>query len=291
MATQNSAKTVTRAVMSVLSQDFWNLELLIFDAASTDSTPEILKNLAQRDGRIRLHNHEEKLPWIANAQLGLQRASGDYFMLLDADDYIAPNYLSHLIKKQRAEHSLGTIGKLLHCDKEGQFVIGHPAFGRVFEFAFATRRHVRIHRMILTPDRYGAVNLLYSLWVTSELRTIGLWSADGERIDDDYQFCLQALSKGQIATEPNTWICRSVVTSLSHDHDVRDLSSELSFKLSTSHHENICDWTYPYLIQIFRFIKDDWKNLMVIIPTLLRIGIATAALPIRILRKVCEVRD
>ena len=289
MVTYNAKSTSERAVKSVINQSYQNLELLIFDAHSRDGTPEILEDLAKRDSRIRIFFHETRQSWSVSAQLGLRCASGDYFMFLDGDDFIDHNYVKQLVDDQQVGISLGVMGKLLHCDEESRYVVGHPAFGRVFKFANAKNRYTRLKAMILEPDGYGSVNLLYSLWSTSELREIGLWPAVGERIDDDYLFCLRALSRGIIKSNPNTWICRSVINPT--QHEVKASNPQIANQLTTSYQKNIRDWTYPRLIQIFRFIKSDWKNLLVVIPTFLRICIATAALPSRILRKAFVVLD
>ena len=287
--TCNSVRTVERAIKSVINQSYQNLELLIFDANSDDGTPKILENFARRDSRIRIFLHETRESWTVSARLGLQYAGGGYFMFLDGDDFVDHNYVNQLVYNQQVGASIGAMGKLLHCDTDDRYVVGHPAFGRVFKFANARSRYTRLKALILEPDGYGSANLLYSLWSTSELREIGLRTAGRERIDDDYLFCLRALSRGPIESNTNTWICRHVINPT--QHEVKASNPQIASQLTTSYQKNFGDWTYPRLVQIFRFIKSDWRNLLVIFPTLLRICIATAALPSRIFRKAFVVLD
>jgi len=291
MATCNSELTVARAVTSVLNQDFSNLELLVFDSQSSDQTREILRSFARRDRRIRLHLHEKRLPWTANAQLGLQLACGEFFMFLDGDDYVANNYLSQLIDRLKDESSIGAMGRLLHCNIEGQLLVNHPAFGRVFEFACAKHRRRRLHRMILTPDVYGAVNTLYSLWRTSELREVGLWTTEKERRDDDYLFCLRALSKGRIVTVSDTWICRLIEPYTGPKVESRESVWLPEAEMRTSHRTQIVDWTFPYLVQIVRFIRNDWRNLTLLLPVFVRMCVAIVALPKRCVRIFTSMRN
>jgi len=290
MATFNSQLTVSRAISSVLEQDFRNFELLVFDAQSIDRTPEILKKFAQQDPRVRLYLHERQHPWIASAQLGLQLASGEFFMFLDGDDYIATNYLSNLIEKIKVKSSVGAMGKLLHHDVDGHLLVGHPSFGREFQFASSEHRYQRLRNIILTPDRFGSVNILYSLWRISELREIGLWSTEKERRDDDYLFCLRALSKGRITTDSNTWISRSVDSYSGPRVRLREVSSHSISEFQRSHQDQLTDWTFPYVVQIARFIRSDLRNLIVLLPTLMRICIAIVALPKRYLQRVGSSR-
>ena len=291
MATCNSESTVARAVTSVLNQDFSNLELLVFDSQSSDQTREILCDFARGDKRIRLYLHSERIPWIANAHLGLRRASGKYFMFLDADDYIASNYFSQLMEKQQIEHSIGAFGRLFHCDNVGSLVTDHPAFGRAFVFAEDMSRHERISQMILTPDMYGAVNLLYSLWLTSELREIGLWSEANERRDSDYLFCLRALARGRISSEPGTWICRSMNQVMVSCQDTRNTYPPIDCRSVSSCKALVSDWTFPYLVQIFRYARNDWRNWTVVLPVLVRICLAIFALPKRCVRRFTSTRN
>lgn len=286
MATHNSAATIERAVTSILSQEFSDFELLIFDAHSTDDTRTILKELASDNAKIRVHYHNKRTPWVVSAKMGLQLAAGKYFVFLDGDDFVAPDYLSKLVMRHRAESLLGVMARLLHCDTDGRLRPDHPAFCREFKFAGSDSRRARIHRMIMMPDRYGAVNLLYALWVTSDLREIGLWSSENERRDDDFLFCLRALSRGKVVSEQSTWICRSIEPGLGPTNGSEMLTSQFVSVARISKRFGFSDWTFPYFLQVIRFVKTDWRNAPALFPLGVRFGMAIVALPIRLFQKI-----
>jgi len=93
-ACYNSEKTISACVKSVQGQDYENVEHLIIDGASKDSTLEIVESLANETTRI----VSEKDDGIYDAlNKGVQHASGDVIGFLHADDVFAStNVLSQV---------------------------------------------------------------------------------------------------------------------------------------------------------------------------------------------------
>jgi glycosyltransferase involved in cell wall biosynthesis len=89
---RNEEQNLPRLLDSILSQDYENFEVLIYDDQSTDKTPEIVQEYSQNDGRIKLI-HGIPLPegWMgknhACHRLG-QEANGDFFFFMDADVHV-----------------------------------------------------------------------------------------------------------------------------------------------------------------------------------------------------------
>ncbi len=77
-------------------QTFTDFEVLIFDNASTDTTPEIAATFASRDPRF----HHIRQPYnkgeFRNYYEAVQAASSPYFMWRACDDRCDPNYLEEL---------------------------------------------------------------------------------------------------------------------------------------------------------------------------------------------------
>ena len=89
--TYNYASYLPTTLDSVLSQKGGvELEVIVVDDGSTDKTPEVLREYAQRVLYIRQQNMG--LPAARNS--GLVRASGDYVLFLDADDMLGPETLA-----------------------------------------------------------------------------------------------------------------------------------------------------------------------------------------------------
>ncbi len=90
MPAYNARETIAEAVDSILSQTFGDFELLIFDDASTDDTPEILARYAASDGRIRVFRSEQNKNYTHRLNEGLALAAAPIVARMDADDVSMP---------------------------------------------------------------------------------------------------------------------------------------------------------------------------------------------------------
>lgn len=83
----NGEKTIRAALESCLAQTYHNLEILVIDNGSTDSTSQIVKKIQKNDGRIKYIFTREKGRSTARNK-GIQMAKGSFIQFLDADDTI-----------------------------------------------------------------------------------------------------------------------------------------------------------------------------------------------------------
>lgn len=78
----NRANWVARAIDSVLSQTYQNIELLVIDDGSTDDTPQVLESYGSRLRVLKqAHAGAE-----AARNLGLENARGEFIAFIDSDD-------------------------------------------------------------------------------------------------------------------------------------------------------------------------------------------------------------
>lgn len=86
----NAALTIENCVISLTSQTFTNIEILLINNGSTDNSLAICRKLASNDDRIRVVDHYEK--GISTARnRGILESVGDFIMFVDADDWIDSN--------------------------------------------------------------------------------------------------------------------------------------------------------------------------------------------------------
>lgn len=91
-------KYIRQCIDSILAQTFTDFELILVDDGSKDNSGKICDEYAEKDKRIRvIHKENDGLSDARNK--GLDNASGNYFMFVDSDDYIAPNMAECLYKK------------------------------------------------------------------------------------------------------------------------------------------------------------------------------------------------
>ena len=90
MTTYNREKYVEAAIQSVLNSTFTDFELIVTDDGSSDSTVRIVKEMAYRDDRIKLHINPTNLGDYPNRNQAASHATGKYLKYVDADDLIYP---------------------------------------------------------------------------------------------------------------------------------------------------------------------------------------------------------
>ena len=88
----NTENYLIQCVESVMGQTLKDIEIICVDDGSTDSSPEILRSLKERDRRIRIFTKENGGQSSAR-NLGLKEARGEYILFLDSDDHILPDAL------------------------------------------------------------------------------------------------------------------------------------------------------------------------------------------------------
>lgn len=98
--TYNSAKYVASAVESILCQSYENLELVICDDCSADTTWEIVQSY--QDPRIRAFRNPRNIGEYANRNQALGLAKGKYVIYIDGDDIIYPHGLEFMVKMLEA---------------------------------------------------------------------------------------------------------------------------------------------------------------------------------------------
>lgn len=88
MVAYNAGKYIREAIAGVVRQKVgFDVELLVMDDCSTDSTGEIVRSLAMTYPQIRYVRNETNLGSQGNYLKGFRMARGKYMALCDADDY------------------------------------------------------------------------------------------------------------------------------------------------------------------------------------------------------------
>jgi len=121
----NGEPHVREAVASVLAQTYGNLEILVFDDASTDAGMAALQ--AFQDPRIVIRRNERNLGPEANWNMAMAAAMGKYIKLFHQDDLLAPDCLALQVKalEERSEAVLAI------CSRTILRANGSPLMSRV----------------------------------------------------------------------------------------------------------------------------------------------------------------
>ena len=94
----NCEKFLDELIESVLKQECDDFELIIVDDCSTDKSLRICEKYASEDRRIKILHKEKNGGSNSARKFGLEKASGEYIVCLDGDDFLDLNYLSEFNK-------------------------------------------------------------------------------------------------------------------------------------------------------------------------------------------------
>ena len=91
----NGEEFIESCIKDVLNQTLKNIELILINDGSKDSTLEICQKYIEYENRITLINQENKGVSIARNK-GINKAKGKYICFIDSDDRIKEDYLENL---------------------------------------------------------------------------------------------------------------------------------------------------------------------------------------------------
>ena len=104
MPVYNAGEYLSRAINDVLGQTLKDIELILVDDGSNDSSPKIIERYKNKDERIVTTSQSNAGPSVARNK-GLDIARGKYIIFLDADDMYEPTLLESLYNAAE-EHNL-----------------------------------------------------------------------------------------------------------------------------------------------------------------------------------------
>ena len=111
----NAEKYLNKCIKSLINQTKKELEFILVNDGSTDSSEEIIK--AYKDKRIKyFKNKNQGIGKTRN--FGMQKATGKYIMFLDSDDFLAANACEELFSKAEKENLDLVINNFYRVEEE-----------------------------------------------------------------------------------------------------------------------------------------------------------------------------
>ncbi|WP_276499333.1 glycosyltransferase [Pontibacter litorisediminis] len=96
LPTYNGEKFLKQSIDSCLNQTYQNIELIIVNDCSKDSSEDIIKSY--KDNRIRYYKNEQNLKLPASLNRGFSLAKGEYFTWTSDDNYYKNNAIDTLVR-------------------------------------------------------------------------------------------------------------------------------------------------------------------------------------------------
>ncbi len=83
----NAENTIKRCINSILNQKYSNYEIILINDGSEDNSEQIILEYTKTDDRIKYFSKENS--GVADTRnYGIKKASGDYIVFVDSDDYV-----------------------------------------------------------------------------------------------------------------------------------------------------------------------------------------------------------
>lgn len=183
----NSESYIKDCLDSICNQTYQNLEILLVDDGSTDSSAEIIRQYD--DNRIRFIQNERNMGIPTTRNVGLKEARGEYIAIMDSDDIAEP---------MRIERQVQYLENNKDIDVVGSYYI---QFGGCFD--------KKVKARFTSPDDIKAMLLFYNPIANpsvtmrkSTLERYGLTYHLDFFVAQDYQLWSQIIKVGNISIMP-----------------------------------------------------------------------------------------
>ena len=163
----NQGKFLAEAIDSALAQTYRNIEIVVINSGSTDTTAEVM---ARYTGRIRAIIVENR--GVSRARnVGITESAGELIALLDADDRWLPDKLDHQVPRLMASADVALL-----CSAYRSFT----ADGQSREVTVEDGFRPTLHQQMV----FNHMNAQTALFRRSVLRTVGMFDETLQRCED-----------------------------------------------------------------------------------------------------------
>ncbi|MCQ2592675.1 MAG: glycosyltransferase [Treponema sp.] len=136
----NSEKYISRAIESVLSQNYLDVEYLIIDGGSKDSTVSICNSyipaFAEKEMSYIISSEADNGIYDAMNK-GISRATGDVIGILNSDDFYASNDILSMVMKNMKDNDIDScFGNLLYIKNNKPYRYWKSGAPRTFKFGW-----------------------------------------------------------------------------------------------------------------------------------------------------------
>ena len=188
MAAKDTAPFLPACLDSVLNQTYPNWELIAVNDHSSDKTPEILYEYAEKDARIRVFHSDEPL-LIPTLQVGYAQAKGELINRMDSDDKMPHDKLEVLVNEW-LKYGKGTIiaGGTEHFVDEGEVGDGFLKYEQwLNDVAKNSKHYEEIYRECVIPSH---------CWIIHKEDFDASGAFDPIVYPEDYDLCFRFYRQG-----------------------------------------------------------------------------------------------
>lgn len=212
MPVRNGEAFIRGGVDALLAQTHGDLELVISDNGSTDSTQAICEEYARLDPRVRYQRLDENLGLHANFARLIDQATGPYFMWACHDDWWDPTYVERMVSILEGRPDVVIAGS--NAVSIDQFNARHGVFDNLAVHGQPGPTATRVRRFLAEPPGNGHATLMYGLMRTPVIQRLG-YQPPGPIHDPgrgyyamDLLLLLRLIFEGEFHVEPDILYAR-----------------------------------------------------------------------------------
>lgn len=238
---------------SIISQTYPNLEIIIVDDGSTDSSAEICDTYKEKDDRIKVF-HKKNEGLVVARKYGLQRATGEYTGFVDSDDYIKEDMYEKLVELIEACDADFVHGNYITYDGK-RYEEDNRSQAGVIDISDSEKRKEVVSDYFLNIK--GSKVIPYSIWSklykTVFIKCCYSFVPDKQSYGEDCLNLLESLLRAKrfAITEDAYYFYRIREESLSH---LKNFYSNLHWEIS------LCECLYDILENNINIINKNLFN-------------------------------
>lgn len=247
----NAQKYLSRCVDSILSQTYHDIEVILVDDGSTDSSAQMCDDFAHRDNRVKVIHKENAGAGMAR-NTAFEHTTGEYILFVDSDDYIEKDTIKKCVDSIN-EHGSDTV-----------------VFGHTFVYANGKTQTHQVHSNKMRYDEDSIKSdLLPSFFTFSKGFDVSVWGklfstqiikdnelwflSEREYYSEDSLFLLQYFpkSKSTSVVDENLYYYFENTSSLSREYEQERQDKLDIFKnkaLDIAKKENITEMVKPHIL-------------------------------------------
>ena len=166
MPIYNTAAYLSRCIESLVNQTYSDLQIILIDDGSTDSSGKIADEWQTKDPRIEVY-HQTNKGQSAARNVGLQHARGEYIAFVDSDDYIDSNYFSTMLQAaddttdcvQTGYRRVKQSGEMIKTYRPKHFYQYTSPCMRLYRSAFFDQHQLRFPEGMIYEDVVFSIDL------------------------------------------------------------------------------------------------------------------------------------
>ena len=164
----NAEKYLSRCLDSIVAQTYKNIEIILVDDGSTDSSHQIAKSYTAKDTRIRLVRQKNAKQSAARNH-GMRLATGEYISFIDDDDEIAPDFIEKLLEPFRQPDTILSVCGI-HYRRLKQHSADDVYINPIrSQRASETQKAYILYLLAIDGRMYSSVNKLYKADIAKTL--------------------------------------------------------------------------------------------------------------------------